>query len=221
VYTLTTQGSTSAQMVSFKPKLLIKQLQSQINPHFLYNCLFFINNMVRLGHDDAIVAMSHNLAEYFRYTTRTEKPLAAIRAEAKVVANYLTIQSLRMDRLQYRIDIPEQLMELEIPRLLIQPIVENSIVHGIENKRNSGTIQITGKEDHRFYYLLVEDDGMGMTTDSIAELMQKINLPLDDAMGCALWNIQQRLHIHFGEESGMRFYPSSIGGLTTEIYWLK
>ncbi len=98
----------------------LKQLQSQINPHFLYNCLFYIKNMASLGEKEAVVAMSLNLGEYYRYTTRLENPMTTIREEMKLIQNYLEIQTMRMQRLGYEIAIPEDMMELEIPRLLIQ-----------------------------------------------------------------------------------------------------
>ncbi|WP_261305053.1 sensor histidine kinase [Paenibacillus andongensis] len=198
---------------------VLKQLQAQINPHFLYNCLFFINNSVRLGHDEAITAMTQNLAEYFRYTTRLEEPMTTVQKEMAVVNKYLAIQKLRMDRLHYEIRIPDSMNGLIIPKLLIQPLVENSIIHGIEKKQSAGKVIVTGTETDIGYRITVEDDGRGMTEDEIRTLKLKIKQPLDDTMGCALWNIQQRLGIHFSKFSGMEFGHSSLGGLSISLYW--
>ncbi|MDF9839519.1 MULTISPECIES: histidine kinase [unclassified Paenibacillus] len=198
---------------------LFKQLQAQINPHFLYNCLFFINNMVRLGNYDAITAMTKNLAEYFRYTTRVEQSIITLQSELKVTINYLNIQKMRMPRIHFEIDIPEAMQNLSVPRLILQPLVENSVVHGIEQKRDSGHIRIWGERDKETCYLYVEDDGKGMTTDEIAELKLKLNDSLKEEMGCALWNITQRLKIQFGEEAGVQISNSLSGGLMVCVSW--
>ncbi|WP_419872379.1 sensor histidine kinase [Candidatus Pristimantibacillus sp. PTI5] len=210
----------------FKEKIvsreaMIKQLQAQINPHFLYNCLFFINNMTRLGNDVAVTAMTQNLAEYFRYTTRLDEPMTLLEKELGVVDNYLTIQCLRMERLRYEIDIPESMKRLPVPKLLIQPLVENSVIHGIENKQRAGLVRITGREEENRYRLTIEDDGKGMTDKDIQTLLERIKQPLEDTMGCALWNIHQRMLIHFEELSGMDIGHSALGGLSVTLYWTR
>lgn len=199
----------------------VKQLQAQINPHFLYNCLFFINNMNRLGNEEAITAMTENLAEYFRYTTRLNDPLTPLQKELGVVQNYLIIQCLRMNRLRFEIHIPESMNQLLVPKLLIQPLVENSVIHGIERKQSAGLVRIEGIECEDQYRLFVEDDGIGMTDEEMAALLQQTKQPLAETMGCALWNIQQRMDIHFPKPAGMKIERSPYGGLRTELYWPK
>jgi two-component system sensor histidine kinase YesM len=198
---------------------ILKQLQAQINPHFLYNCLFFINNMTRLGNEEAVTAMTQNLAEYFRYSTRLDQAMTTLDKELGMVENYLNIHCLRMERLTYSINIPDAMTKIPIPKLLIQPLVENSVIHGIEQKQESGIIRITGIEEHGLYRLIVEDDGRGVPPDKIKELMLRITQPQDEAMGCALWNIKQRMNTHFEEPAGMEFCPSSMGGLQVSLYW--
>lgn len=200
---------------------LVKQLQAQINPHFLYNCLFFINNMTRLGNEEAVAAMTKNLAEYFRYSTRLDEPVTTLDKELGVVRNYLEIQSLRMDRLHYEIEVPESMKGIVVPKLLLQPLVENSVVHGIENKRSSGWIRVSGEDTESQYKLIVEDDGKGMSEAEIESLLARVKLPLDDSMGCALWNIGQRMNIYFEGPSGMSISPRAEGGLTVSLHWPK
>ncbi|WP_141502387.1 sensor histidine kinase [Paenibacillus luteus] len=200
---------------------MVKQLQAQINPHFLYNCLFFINNMTRLGNEEAVTAMTQNLAEYFRYTTRLNEPVTTLEKEIAVVENYMSIQSLRIERLQYNISIPESMRTLRIPKLLIQPLVENSVVHGIENKRSAGIVSVIGFETETQYRISIEDDGKGLSREEIGALAVRIKLPLDDSMGCALWNIQQRMIIHFESPSGIEFACNASGGLTVTLFWPK
>jgi len=200
---------------------LVKQLQSQINPHFLYNCLFFIDNMTRLGNEEAVSAMTQHLAEYFRYTSRVDKPLTTIHNELAVVENYLQIQSLRMNRMTYEIHLDESLRDVQIPKLLIQPLVENAVVHGIENKEESGLIRVTVIEDNNHISISVEDDGSGLTLDELLNLQRRISLPPDETVGCALWNIRQRLLIHYGEYAELRLSPSKLGGVRAQLYWPK
>lgn len=200
---------------------MVKQLQAQINPHFLYNCLFFINNMTRLGNDEAVTAMTNNLAEYFRYSTRLDEPTTTLEKELGVVRNYLEIQCLRMDRLRYEIDVPASMLKLNVPKLLLQPLVENSVIHGIEKKRSAGFVRVYGSESDGGYELRVEDDGKGMSEEDIAELLSRLQLPPDDAMGRALWNVSQRMSVHFESPSGMEIEPRLEGGLTVLLYWSK
>jgi two-component system, sensor histidine kinase YesM len=198
---------------------LVKQLQAQINPHFLYNCLFFINNMNRLGNEEAVTAMTQNLAEYFRYTTRLDEPFTTLEKELGVVENYLTIQSLRMSRLRYEINIPDDMKGIPVPKLLIQPLVENSVIHGIEKKQSAGFIRITGEAERDVYRITVEDDGKGMTQEAIDEMLHRMTQPLDDTMGCALWNIGQRMQLHFEGPASMEIGPSDLGGLCVTLSW--
>lgn len=198
---------------------MIKTLQAQINPHFLYNCLFFINNMNRLRNDEAVEAMTHNLAEYFRYSTRLNEPITLLDKEMGVVENYLTIQQLRMKRLIFEIDIPDSMRSLFIPKLLIQPLVENSVVHGIEKKQGEGFIRVMGVEGDHQYRIIVEDNGKGMSEEEIRKLLEQMKQPLDDTIGCALWNIKQRMAIHFENPAGLEIKRSNLGGLCVILSW--
>jgi two-component system sensor histidine kinase YesM len=205
----------------FSREALIKQLQSQINPHFLYNCLFFINNMNRLGNDEAVSVMTQNLAEYFRYTTRVDEPLTTLKKEIEVVKNYLNIHCLRMDRIHYHINISEGMLDLNIPKLTIQPLVENSIIHGIESKKDSGLIEINGYEDEDAYYISIEDDGKGISQEHIDEIHKKIDCSNNDSSGYALWNIKQRLTIHFSQDSTLIISSREPNGTKVTVKWLK
>ncbi|MCR2806262.1 sensor histidine kinase [Paenibacillus soyae] len=198
---------------------MVKQLQAQINPHFLYNCLFFIDNMTRLGNEEAVTAMTKNLAEYFRYTTRLDEPVTTLEKELGVVENYLKIQCLRMNRLRYEINVPDSMKQLPVPKLLIQPLAENGVIHGIEQKRQASCIRITGVEESARFRIIVEDDGKGMTETEILELLGRIEQPLDESMGCALWNIRQRMSIYFEQPAGMEIGSSELGGLRIQLYW--
>lgn len=197
----------------------LKQMQSQINPHFLYNCLFYIVNMTRLGKEEAVEKMAINLGEYFKYTTRLEKQDSSLEEEISLVKNYLEIQNLRMNRFRYDINIPKEMLALEIPRLILQPVVENAVVHGLEPKVGEGHITITGKIDVYKNELLVEDDGIGVSEEKLMELTQQLSMPMDSNMGYGIWNVNQRLALRYGEGAGVRYSRSVTGGLTVSLVW--
>jgi len=192
---------------------LLKQLQSQINPHFLYNCLFFIKNMARLGDEEAVVAMTLNLGEYFRYTTRLGKQTARLQEELDVLVNYLEIQNLRTNRIHYRMDVPASLHDKEIPRLILQPVVENAVIHGIEPKEGQGHIIIRGLEEEHGFRIVIEDDGTGMDLAKIQDLQSRVERGENtDNASYGLWNVHQRMKLMFGDASGLTIRRGVDGG---------
>lgn len=198
----------------------LKQLQSQINPHFFYNCFSFITSMAKLDNMGAVVGMSHNLSRYYRYTTRQERDLVALSEETEFVTHYLEIQKMRMSRLQYDVHIPPQMRKRDLPPLVLQPLVENAVIHGIEPVSKEGLVRITGTCNGRVMTLTVEDDGKGMTPEEIIVLENKLGKAMDEEMGCGLWNVHQRMRLRFGEDAGLTIAPSSLGGLQVKLQWL-
>ncbi|WP_232243220.1 sensor histidine kinase [Paenibacillus sp. GSMTC-2017] len=201
----------------------VKQLQAQINPHFLYNSLFFVINTAKLGDTPAVVAMAQNLAEYYRYSTRMELQTAAFREEMKLIENYLTIHNLRMQRLYYELHIPAYMLDVQVPRLLIQPIVENAIVHGVEKKPGEGIILITGEQHGDYYTITIEDNGPGMEPAELHELEKQLTRPMDTEVSCGVWNVHKRLHYMFGgrDGGGITLAPSKLGGLKVTLRWRR
>lgn len=194
----------------------LKQLQAQINPHFLYNCLFYIKNMAKMGEDEQVVAMALNLGEYYRYTTRLENPLATMEEEVKFLKNYLNILSFRRP-MKYEIHIPDDLMELSIPRLFIQPLVENAINHGIGNNEQEGIIKIAGYQIPEGFLISVEDSGDSLEEETLKKLRANVSSPLTPEIGFGLWNTNQRVTHLFLPGSGLEFDRSSLGGLKVSI----
>jgi len=199
----------------------LKQLQSQINPHFLYNSLFFIINSAAMNDRDSVMSMSQNLAQYYRYTTRVENQFVTLGEELELVRNYLIIQNLRMDRVQFDIDVPEKMLELELPRLILQPLVENAIIHGIEKSRDGGMITITGKQDDLYNMIFVQDDGAGMSSEQLRDLQAELAQPMSEEIGCGTWNVHRRLQFRFGGHSGLLFEQLPMGGLCATIKWSR
>ncbi|MDK8189915.1 histidine kinase [Paenibacillus sp. UMB7766-LJ446] len=198
----------------------LRQLQSQINPHFLYNCLYFIKNMASMGREDLIEQMTVSLAEFFRYTTRTEKRLANVAEETEFIEHYLKIQQLRMPRLSFDISIDPTMLDIPLPRLTLQPLVENAIVHGIEQNIGYGIIKITGTSVKGLNTIHVDDNGEALGETIIKRLNDQLQKPLDDKTGVGIWNVHQRIVLEFGEETGLSFHASPLGGLRSTIQWV-
>ncbi|CAM4329343.1 sensor histidine kinase [Paenibacillus tarimensis] len=197
----------------------LKQLQSQINPHFFYNCFSFISSMAKLENHHAVVAMSQSLSKYYRYTTRQERDLVSLGEELDFVDNYLVIQKMRMNRLHFEILVSARLRRIEIPPLVIQPLVENAVLHGIEPNADAGEIRIRCDADGPHIRIAVEDNGKGMAVEDRMALQYKMDKPMDEEMGCGLWNVHQRLQLGFGTEAGIRFEHSQLGGLKVTLQW--
>ncbi|WP_261303757.1 sensor histidine kinase [Paenibacillus andongensis] len=197
----------------------LKQLQSQIHPHFLYNSLFFIINSAEMEDKESVVAMSQNLAEFYRYTTRVEKQSVRLQEELDLVGHYLTIQNLRIHRLKYEISVPEEMLNERVPRLILQPLVENAIVHGIERSAEGDLITITGEQKDGWNRLIVEDNGEGLDEAGLDKLLKQLEAPMSDEIGCGTWNVHHRLYYQFGEGSGLTFERVNNGGLRAVLTW--
>lgn len=197
----------------------LKQLQSQINPHFLYNCFTLIRSLTRLGEKETVMQLTMHLSKYYRYTTRSERPTAELSEELDLVGSYLAIQAIKVQDLKYEIHIPEAFTRFELPRLILQPLVENAVLHGIE-PAGSGTILVSAGSEDGCYYIAVADDGIGMTDEELAALERQITMPpIDDEKGCALWNTRQRMLLQFGPEAGLKIRQREEGGVEATLYW--
>lgn len=197
----------------------LKQLQAQIHPHFLYNCLGFIINMTKMGKDRAVIEMAYHLADYYRYTTRMDNQGVSIREELAFVRIHLEILRLRNETLIYSIELPDELADQRIPRLLIQPIVENAIVHGLENVEYPGQVKIRVFTADSRLYLEVEDNGKGLDHEQVDALYKELLIPSEEYTGCGLWNVYQRLQGYFGIDAQITINPSKLGGLTVRLDW--
>ena len=180
-------------------------LQAQINPHFLYNTLDTIVWLAEAGDQKRVVSMVDNLSDFFRTSLNQGKDIISIREELAHVRSYLEIQQVRyQDILRYEITVPEDLYEYKIPKITIQPLVENALYHGIKNKRGQGTITITGERSENGFVLYVRDNGIGMTQERLNEVragIQKLSYTGKEIYG--LYNVNERIRLNFGETYGI------------------
>ncbi len=205
---------------------VMKQLQSQINPHFLYNSLAFIVSMAKLNRSAPIIAMGHRLADYYRYTTRNDQMVTTLGEEIEFVASYVDIMNYQLGKIRFTVDIPDSMLAQAIPRLLIQPLVENAIVHGLEPKPGAGEIRIAGSASSDWLRLTVEDDGLGVSDEQLAKLRESLTdtePPADPQggreRGYGLRNVRERHRYYYGSGSEMLVEHASSGGLRVMLSW--
>ena len=197
----------------------LKQLQSQINPHFLYNSLSYMISMTKLNRKDAILEMAYNLSDYYRYSTRVENQLVKIEEELKNAADYLSIHRMRMNRIRFEIDVNSDMLGIVVPRLILQPIVENALIHGIETREGEGVITITGYCSDNRYSLIVDDNGGSMTRDRLSILQKMLANSIDEwSSSCGLRNVHRRLQLRYGNESGLRLSINAASGLRVKLF---
>lgn len=194
----------------------LKVLQSQINPHFLYNTL---DNLQWKAYDyDAIeiADMIEALSNFFRISLSNGQEFIPLSQEIKHVENYLFIQQKRYeDILNFNIEFDESLSNISILKLIIQPIVENAIYHGIKANLSPGYVNINVSSINNFIYISVSDDGVGMDNKTLADLNKSLN-DKNENFGYGLYNVNQRIKLVYGETSSVAI-ESTINKGTTVI----
>lgn len=197
----------------------LRLLQEQINPHFLYNTLDTIVWLIEGNDSDKAVNMVMSLSEFFRLVLSKGKEYITIQEEEMHIRSYLEIQQVRYhDILEYEIRIDPELYRYQILKLTLQPLVENSLYHGIKYKRAKGSIIVTGSMSEGKIRLKVEDNGVGMNPEELANLQNEITKPCKDTgKGFGLANVNERIRMNFGAEYGMTIESESGRGTCVEI----
>ena len=197
----------------------LRLLQEQINPHFLYNTLDTIVWLVEGNAPDKAVNMVVSLSDFFRIVLSKGKDIITLKEEEQHIRSYLEIQQVRYrDILEYDIQIPEELYQYKILKLTLQPLVENSLYHGIKTKRGKGTIFVTGRLEKDKIYLDVKDTGVGMTEAELASLRSKISKPCKETdSGFGLANVNERIRMNYGPEYGMIIHSKQGEGTWVQV----
>lgn len=189
-------------------KAELKALQSQINPHFLYNTLDTIMWLVAVNENEKAIEMIESLSVFFKTGLSKGMDWIPVEREIEHVKSYLYIQQSRYsDILQYVIDISPDMIQYDMLKMTLQPIVENAIYHGIKNKENGGSIIIKGNMDGKFLSFLISDTGVGMEAEAVTKLnerMQENKISYEECEnGFGLYNVNRRIKLYCGEESGI------------------
>lgn len=192
---------------NYEKQLLIKDtefkaLQSQINPHFLYNTLESINWLAKINNQQKISNMVESLGYLLRNAISIKEDVITVREELEIVKHYVTIQKFRFeDRLNFEIEINEQEMDCIVPKLVVQPLVENSINYALETMIECCRIKVMVEKVENDLHIIVEDNGIGMDKDHLENVMKGEYKSKGNGIG--LKNIESRIKFVFGQEYGL------------------
>jgi two-component system sensor histidine kinase YesM len=205
-------------------------LQNQINPHFLYNTLEGIRGEAIEGGLDNVATMVETLALYFRYATTNTEQLVTLEDELENINNYYRIQQFRFGpkiQLEVKYDEGDRdlLYKCRLPKITLQPIVENAIIHGIERKIEPGCIIIKIVSTEKLLRITISDDGVGMDEASLSSITQMLSKATyqsasrseGNGRGIAIVNVNNRIRLLFGEEYGLTVYSVLNMGTDVEI----
>ncbi len=200
-------------------------LSSQINPHFLYNTLESIRGKALADGAVEVSEMTESLSSFFRYCISRKTNIVQLRDEVNNIQEYIKIQQFRFDN-RFSVSIvnegSKKVMDYTIPKLTLQPLVENSIVHGLEVRAGGGNIIIRIQETESMVLVYVEDNGVGIEErrlETINRIMRQNEgeNAVDPDIGIALFNINARIKLMFGPEYGLHIYSTSGVGTTVEV----
>jgi len=194
-------------------------LQAQINPHFLYNTLDAIVWSAEAGNQKQVIQMVGSLSDFFRTSLNRGREIVTVREDLQHVCSYLEIQKIRyMDILEYEILVPEELNDFKIPKITLQPLVENALYHGIKNKRGGGKITLRGHEEKDFFTIEVEDNGIGMTEERLLAVRKGLSekAPQESEL-YGLYNVNERIRLNFGDEYGIQISSEHEKGTVVEV----
>ncbi|MFD0680220.1 MULTISPECIES: cache domain-containing sensor histidine kinase [unclassified Paenibacillus] len=192
----------------------LKALQAQIQPHFLYNTLDSIIWMAEMSKMEDVVKMTSALSKLLRSSISKGEELVPISVELEHIRNYLTIQNIRYrNKFSYTIEVDPSILNCKILKIVLQPLVENAIYHGIKHKVDTGHIRITGQQSNGVVILKVIDDGIGMESEKVKTLLSNVNLT-EGGKGVGLHNVNQRVQLYFGDPYGLEFESEQEEGTT-------
>jgi len=199
----------------------MRALRHQINPHFLYNTLTSIRWMIKFGSKDGAYDGISSLVRLMEASMEKKGVFCTIRDELDLLDKYMLIQRFRYgDGIRLAVDCPEELLDIEIPRMLLQPIVENAIFHGLAPKKDGGTVSVmveltndAAESPERKLIVRVEDDGLGIPEAKIAGLLKRSREPRSGAFGIGLNHVHETIQLYYGERCGV-FIESEPGAGT-------
>ena len=198
-------------------------LQAQIKPHFLYNTLDSIKQLCEMGEDRDAAAMVAALAKFFRISISSGRELISLAEEADHIRSYLLILKMRYaDDFDYQIAIPPELAAQTLPKLTLQPLVENAVYHGTKQKRGKGAIRVRGFVERERLILEVADNGAGMAAATLQRVRAALaaggaSAPPGSGSGLGLVNVQRRLQLHFGPAYGLAIQSEPGRGTVVRV----
>ncbi|NBD24992.1 sensor histidine kinase [Paenibacillus glycinis] len=198
----------------------LKQLQSQINPHFLYNTFFILYRLAKMQDHDSVIRFSQHLGEYFQYITRNGSEEVPLGAEMKHSRSYVEIQNIRFAKSRIAVDfseLPEGCGDMRVPRLILQPFIENAYHYGLETKRRDGRIAVTMTEQDGQLLISVEDNGERLTDADLRRIEANLAQQGADMEYTGMLNVHRRLQIRFGASYGVYVTRGEMGGMKATL----
>ena len=200
-----------------KRKSELKALQSQINPHFLYNTLDSIIWMAEGKKNEEVVLMTAALARLLRQSISNEDEVVSIGQEVEYARGYLTIQKMRYkDKMEFQIDVDPSILHIPLIKLVLQPVIENAIYHGLKYKESKGLLQVKGFLENGNAVIQVIDNGVGMDPETLAHIYDKHKVNYQ-SNGVGVYNVQKRLQLYYGNEYGITYESEKGRGTTATI----
>ncbi|WP_162462996.1 cache domain-containing sensor histidine kinase [Paenibacillus psychroresistens] len=198
-------------------------LQAQINPHFLYNTLDIISWKAQLSGDKELSSMIYSLSRFFRLSLNRGQSLTMVAHEKELIEHYLLLLKVRFkSKLTYEIRLDEDILQCLIPKLILQPFVENAVLHGLENQKAGGSIMITGVKQQEQICFIIEDDGVGMSEEAIHNVFNSTPVgPIDHSVlrgGYSVKNVNERLKLIYNDKYSLNFFSKPGKGTRVEIY---
>lgn len=213
----------SVELQMNEQRMEFRMLQAQINPHFLYNTFNLISSIAGMNGIDSICKITVSISEMFRYSIQ-ENLIVQLQDELREINNYVTIQTIRFkDRLYADFDVEEEVLKVPIPIFLLQPLVENAIIHGLEPKAESGYINIVAYMEDDFVEILIRDNGVGIPQDKLRQIMQSLekeqieSISMQGHSSIGIKNVNQRIKAYYGQEYGLHLESRVNVGTTISI----
>ena len=204
-------------------KMSMLYLKSQVNPHFLYNTLDTIRIQAQLSGDKTTADLLMRLSDFFRLSIKTDKQMTALEDEAELSDAYMELMCCRYPSLDYHCDMDPDLSDALVPNFILQPIIENSLLHGLKNKGYRGTVTVTAKKSNGkkdCIELEVADTGSGFGEDvkkKIDEILLHCNKEKPKTESIGILNVQKRIKLLCGKEFGLSYTENPNGGITAHI----
>ena len=193
-------------------------IQAQIKPHFLYNTLDVIYALSEMGRVKDVQKTTKALADFYRVTLSKGRDMITIEEEIRNVKDYLAIQQIRYaDVFNYTVDVENVVLSHSIPKLTLQPLVENAIYHGLKEKEEFGTLHIHAFVDEETILIQIKDNGVGMTTEKISEIFAEDEVENGKVMSYGLRNVHHRIRLYWGEEYGLHIKSERGNGTVVTV----
>lgn len=199
----------------------IRMLQTEINPHMLYNSLESVYSIARINKQDEIASLVMALSRFYRIALSGGKRTVSLAEAFELASQFITVQNIRVgNKILFEHDIPEEMRDLVVPKFLLQPLVENAILHGFKNKRDQWRISITATRGEDYAEIVVRDNGIGISEADVARINERMNVfdfqETGKNKGYALRNLNYQTKLEFGQRSGIHL-TSTYGEGTSAI----